>query len=270
MNSKSCRSRWMLAAACMALPAGGFAAGFAAGISPSKFELRARPGQVLRDTLTIFNPADAGADYQFRTADWQLNDTSSAEFFEDELLEGSCRPWVRLERRAVRIGPGLQKNYRFEVHVPEEAEPGLCRFAILIEPAEAYQVNVDGGMSVPIVGRYAVVTYVTIGDAAADIEYLGMGTHAANGERLPTLKLRNQGDTYDRAFGRVTATDGEGRRIGLVPSSFPVLPGRSEEIRLQREAAPGESSAEPLAYPLTLEGRIEIGGGSIEIDELFE
>jgi len=270
MNSKSCRSRWLLGAACMALPMGGFAAGFAAGISPSKFELRARPGQVLRDTLTIFNTADAGADFQFRTADWRLDETSSVEFFDDMLLEGSCRPWVRLERKTVRIESGLQKKYRFEVHVPEDAEPGLCRFAILIEPAETYQVNVDGAMSIPIVGRYAVVTYVTIGDAAADIEYFGMGAHAANGGRLPTLKLRNQGATYDRAFGRVTATDGEGRRIGLVPSSFPVLPGRSEEIPLQREAAVDESSAEPLAYPLTIKGRIEIGGDTIEIDELFE
>jgi hypothetical protein len=270
MNSKFCRNGWLLAAACMALPASGLAAGFTAGISPSKFELNARPGQTLRDTVTIFNPAETSADFQFRTADWQLNETSSVEFFEDALLEGSCRPWVRLERKAVRIEAGARRNYRFEVHVPENAEPGLCRFALLIEPAEPDQVMVDGALSMPIVGRYAVVTYVTIGDAAAEVELLGIGAHVADGERLPSLRLRNQGNTYDRAFGRVIGTDSEGRRITLTPSSFPILPGRSEEIQLQREAALDERTAEPLAYPLTLEGRIEIGDGTIEIDEVFE
>ena len=269
MNSKSSLRYLLIAFACAVLPTRGFA-GFAAGISPSKFELSARPGQVLRDTLTIYNTADTGVDFQLRTADWRLNETSNVEFFDDTLLEGSCRPWVRLERRTVRIGPGLQKNYRFEVHVPEDAEPGLCRFAILIEPAEAYQVNLDNNMSVPIVGRYAVVTYVTIGDAAADIEYLGMGAHVVEGERLPTLKLHNRGSTFDRAFGRLRAIDREGRRIGLVPSTFPILPGRSEEIPLHREAEPGDSSSGPLVYPLTLEGRIEIGDGTLEIDETFD
>ncbi len=270
MNSKSCRNVWLLGVLFAALPASGFAAGFTVGISPSKFELRARPGQTLRDTVTIFNPAESGADLQFRTADWQLTETSSVQFFDDALLDGSCRPWVRLERKAVRIESAARRNYRFEVHVPEEAEPGLCRFAILVEPAERDQVNVDGVISMPIVGRYAIVVYVTIGDATADIEYLGMGTHMASGERLPTLRLQNNGTTYDRAFGRIIGTDSEGRRIALTPSSFPVLPGRSEEIQLQRESSANEASTGPLAYPLAITGRIEIGGDAIEIDELFE
>jgi fimbrial chaperone protein len=271
MNSRFCRKVWLLAVLFAALPECVFAAGFSAGISPSKFELRARPGQILRDTVTIFNPAESSTDFQFRTTDWELTDTSSVQFFEDVLLDGSCRPWVRLERKAVRIESAARRNYRFEVHIPEKAEPGLCRFAILIEPAERAQANADGIISMPIVGRFAVIVYVTIGDATADIEYLGMGRHMSNSERLPTLRLQNNGTTYDRAFGRLIGTDSEGQRIALTPSSFPVLPGRIEEIRLQREsAANAASTTAPLEYPLAITGRIEIGGDTIEIDELFE
>jgi hypothetical protein len=249
----------------------GFAAGFAAGISPSKFELRASPGEVLRDTVTIMNPAGEPADYQLRTADWHLNDASGVEFVEDALAEGSCRPWVRLERRTIQVRPGEQKAYRFEVHVPEDALPGLCRFAILIEPAEAFRAQLgDSGVSFPVVGRFAVITYVTIGDARATIEYLGLGAMLVNEQPLPTLKLRNVGNTYDRAFGQVIATDSGDQRVALIPSNFPVLPGRTEEIVLAPETGPDGRSQVRFTYPLTLSGRIEIGGETLRIEETFE
>src|SRR5262245_65971047 len=82
-----------------ASPSGAWSAGFAAGLSPSKFELRAKPGEVVRDTVTILNPGNAPADYLLRTADWGLNDASGIEFVEDAFADGSCRPWVRLERK---------------------------------------------------------------------------------------------------------------------------------------------------------------------------
>jgi hypothetical protein len=251
------------------LPA--FAAGFAAGISPSKFELRASPGDIVRDTITILNPADEPGDYLLRTADWRLNDASGIEFIEDTLAEGSCRPWVKLERRTLQVRAGGQRTYRFEVHVPEDALPGLCRFAILIEPAEPVRAELgDSGVSFPIVGRFAVITYVTIGDAQATIEYLGMGATLVKEQALPTLTLRNVGNTYDRAFGQVTATDREDQRVALIPSDFPVLPGRTESILLSPEMQPDRPSDVRFSYPLTLEGRIEIGGETIRIEETFD
>jgi hypothetical protein len=182
------------------LPAVGFTAGFAAGVSPSKFELAAKPGEVLRDTVTIFNPTNEAAEFQLSTAEWRLNDASGVEFIEDQLVDGSCRPWVRLERKTVQVRAGEQKNYRFEVHVPADAAPGLCRFAILIQPSAAAEVRMaNDQISLPIVGRYAVITYVTIGDAQAAIEYLGMGAALVREQRLPTLRLQNTGNNYDRS-----------------------------------------------------------------------
>lgn len=261
---------WLLALALLPPTAG--AASFGAGISPSKFELRAEPGEVLRDTVTIMNAGDEAADYQFRTVDWQLNDTSNVEFIEGDLVPGSCRPWVRLERKVVRIRPGGQKKYRFEVHVPADAAPGLCRFAILIEPGQEVMARLggDGDIAFPVVGRYAVITYVTIGAARADIDYLGIGERRIGEQRVPALKLYNAGQTYDRAFGEVTATDPSGRRTLLVASTFPVLPGRREEIALAPENPPDGSPVAPLVYPLELKGKVEIAGRTIRIDTRVE
>jgi len=272
MKSKSSRSR--IAAicafgACLGVSGATLAAGFGAGISPTKFELRARPGATLRDTVTILNVNDAPAEFALRTADWRLNDTQGVEYFEETLLDGSCRPWVRLERRSLRIQPGGQKRYRFEVHVPDDAPEGLCKFAILIEPGESEMAAIGENQEIrfPVVGRYAVTVYVTIGDAQPDIEFLGLGERQVGRLHLPTLELRNDGNTYDRAFGQVTATDAGGKRHRLVASSFPVLPGRTEGILLALEADPGQAGAVDLEYPLQLNGRIEIGGQTIKIDE---
>jgi hypothetical protein len=272
MNSRSFLNL-SAAAALLATGSLAHAAGFSAGISPSKFELRARAGQTLRDTISIMNPAEDAEDYQFRTADWRLSDSGSVEFIEDELLDGSCRPWVKLERKALRINPGAQRNYRFEIHVPEDAPTGLCRFAILVEPAEAFNTTVGSGESainVPIVGRYAIVTYVTIGDAAAEIELVGIGTQNVSGQRLPAVTLRNTGNTYDRAFGNLTSTDFRGERVRLVPSSFPVLPGRTESLPMVPDVGPTEVGTVSLTYPLRLIGEIEIGGNVIPIDAVLE
>jgi hypothetical protein len=271
MKSSRCFSRCVsiVAAAVFSSPA--FGAGFAAGISPSKFELSASPGEVVRDTLTIMNPAREPADYLLRTADWQLNDESGIEFIEDTLATGSCRPWVKLERRTIQVRAGEQRTYRFEVHVPEDAQPGLCRFAILIEPAEPALAELrDTGVSFPVVGRFAVITYVTIGDAQAEIEYLGLGSTLIKEQALPTLKLRNIGNTYDRAFGQVTATDSANQRVTLIPSDFPLLPGRTESIVLSPETRAERPSDVRFSYPLTLDGRIEVGDQTIRIEATFD
>jgi P pilus assembly chaperone PapD len=272
MKSKSCPSRrWPALACLLLLPTTGLAAGgFAAGISPSKFELKAKPGQVLRDTVTILNPAAQTAEFQVRTADWRLSAGGGVEFLEDQLPEDSCRPWVRLERKTVQIRAQGQKKYRFEVHVPEGAAPGLCRFAIFIEPSEAEVARMaDGRISLPVVGRYAVITYVAIGDAAAQVTYLGATAVFDRDRRLPALKLKNTGNNYDRAFGQIMATDSRGERFALIPSSFPLLPGRTDAIRLTPESRDSGPGTAELAYPLTLKGRIEIGGETIRVDEVL-
>ena len=260
-----------LALAICAQPATG--QGFSAGIAPSKFELRAKPGAVIRDTVLIMNASDKSAGYSLRTADWFVTDTQGLEYIEDRLADGSCRPWVKLERRTLNIAPGNQKRYRFEIHVPEDATAGLCKFALLIEPADTAMASTGGDQPIrfPVVGRYAVIVYVAVGDAQARVEYTGLGRGEMRGDPLPTLRLRNTGTTYDRVFGRITATDANGERHVLIPSNFPVLPNRSEEILLIPEASDDRQANQvSMKFPLQLKGSFEIGGQRFTVDERFD
>ncbi len=243
------------------------AAPFSAGISPPRFEFKAKPGQVIRDTLVILNAGEQFADYKFHTADWELNANSGVTYLEDTMSANSCRPWVKLEREVVRIRAGGQKKYRFEVHIPEDAEKGLCTFGIIIEPGDKNTAKAGENIKFPVVGRYAVIVYITVGKAKAEIQLLGVTIKRENNLILPALTLKNSGDTLGRPYGIIEATNPDGEKHTLIISDYPVLPGRTETLSLHPDYKNSNKKVK-LIYPLKLKGKIEFQNGSgISIDE---
>src|SRR5580658_9210663 len=144
--------------------------GFAALISPPRFELAAKPGKTLRGVIEVSNRSTAPGHYLIHTADWTLSPDFSVNFH-DDLQAGSCRPWVAIERPEVVVPGGGTLRYRFEVSVPANAEAGECRFAVMIEGAEP-SIARSKGLDVPVTGRIGVIVYVNIGDGAHEIEVL--------------------------------------------------------------------------------------------------
>src|SRR5262245_39350730 len=112
------------------------AQGFAALISPPRFEVTAKPGATLRQVLEVSNRAAAPAHYRIHTADFELT-AQYGVTFHDELQPNSCRPWVALERPDVTLPGGGTIRFRFEIAVPKDAPPGECRFGILVEGADS-------------------------------------------------------------------------------------------------------------------------------------
>jgi len=151
-----------------ALPASLHAQGFAALVSPPRFELASKPGKTLRSVIEISNRSTTPGRYLVHTADWELSSDFSVTFH-DDLRPDSCRPWVAIERPEIVVpGAGTQR-YRFEVTVPADAAPGECRFAVMIEGADP-SIARSKGLDVPVTGRIGVIVYVIIGDGAPDLE----------------------------------------------------------------------------------------------------
>src|SRR5271155_1757552 len=134
------------------------AQGFAALVSPPRFELVTKPGKTLRDVIEISNRSTAPGRYVIHTADWSLSQDFSVTF-QDDLQPGSCRPWVALERPNVEILGGGTMRYRFEVAVPADAPAGECRFAVMIE-GDQPSIARSGGLNVPVTGRIGVIVYL--------------------------------------------------------------------------------------------------------------
>jgi hypothetical protein len=241
------------------------AQGFAALVSPPRFELRAKPGDRVRDVIEITNAGGQAARYRVRSADWTLDDNATVKF-DDVLRPGSCRPWVAIERREINVSPGGKYRYRFEVGVPADAPTGECRFALLIE-GDDQNVDAGGGLNFPVSGRLGIIVYVTIGDADAKLDIVGTRIGNVGGEELPIVMVANTGNAHGRLTGFLSGTDAAGRKLEFTPSTLPILPGETRAIPLSIYREKDESAQ--ATYPVTISGKLEWSGKSMPFEKRF-
>jgi len=242
------------------------AQGFAALVSPPRFELATKPGKTLRSVIEVSNRSTAPGRYVIHTADWDLSPDFSVTFH-DDLQPDSCRPWVALERPDVVVPGGGTLRYRFEVTVPADAEAGECRFAVMIEGADP-SIARSKGLEVPVTGRIGVIVYVNIGGAAPDLEVLGPMIATLNGKQVPALRVHNSGSAHGRMSGFLTGTDAKGIAYDFTPSDFPILPHEEREVFLTPSMATDEHPT--LTFPVTVKGTLEWGEHRTEFNQRFE
>jgi fimbrial chaperone protein len=237
---------------------------FAAYVIPARFELTSRPGNIVKEVLEIGNDDIRGADYSVKTADWILKDDAGVDFNTEALAPDSCRPWVRLERLNVRVPGKGKRRYRFEVHVPADAKPGLCRFAVMLEATDASVPAQIGNIQLPILGRIGVIVYLRIGDAKPALNLEGIETRMVNGRVTPVALFRNTGNAHARPEGILSGIDAKGSSLDFSVSPLPVLPGELRAIPLwvQGEAA----KVGTLNFPLKLSGVLEWEGGKAKVE----
>ncbi|MDY6792550.1 MAG: hypothetical protein SWH54_14915 [Thermodesulfobacteriota bacterium] len=258
----------------LAMPCKTKGATFAVRISPPNFELKGKPGDVLREVITIENADTAPGIYQVRTADWELNQQGGVVIHpaEKPLTAASCRPWTRIERRTFKLLPKRIKRYRFEVHIPADAQDGERRFAVVISPAPETIDNMKfGNFNVPVAGAIAVVVYVTVGKAKPELEFKGVVKKKTDGKTSLIVDLHNWGNAHARPSGSVIAKDAGGKKAELLLSPFPILPKETRGIRLfADQEISGIEDIEELTFPLYLKGLIEWEGGTYKVDTMIE
>jgi hypothetical protein len=238
---------------------------FAAVVSPPRFELAAKAGTQLRQVIEVTNRSPAPTRYRFHTVDFVLGPDYGLTFH-DELLPGSCRPWVAIERPLVTLPGGGTIRYRFEVQVPPDTPAGECRFAVMIEAAEP-SVTKTGSVQLPIVGRIGVIVYVTVGDAAPRIEIFGPEVVTQNGQRVPALRVHNNGNAHTRMSGFLTGKDASGRTYDFAPSDLPILPGDVRSVVFTPSTP--DNPTPTLTFPVSLKGTLEWSDQKTDLDESF-
>ena len=240
--------------------------GFAALVSPPRFELSTQPGKTVRSVIEVSNRSTAPARYLIHTADWTFSPEFSVTFL-DDLQPGSCRPWVAIERPEVTVPGGGTMRYRFEVNVPADAPPGECRFAVMIEGAEP-SISRSKGLDMPITGRIGVIIYLVIADGAPMLAVSGPKIATLNGQRIPALIVHNSGTAHGRMTGFLTGKDAKGISYDFTPADFPILPHEQREVFLTPSTAADDHPT--LTFPLTVKGTLEWGKHRTELNQLFE
>ena len=265
MNTRlACRAVAALLFALCGVPIDVLAQGFAAMVSPPRFELTVKPGETTRQIVEITNADARPAIYRLHTADWTF-DAKAAVTLTEALTPGSCRPWVSIERREIIVPAGGRYRYRFEVTPPADAA-GECRFALVLEGGgEA----VDAGLNikVPISGQIGVIVYATIAGATPELEIVSTDVGLQDGRKLPMLHVRNSGNAHGRLAGFLSGTDANGKSLEFMPAGLPILPGETRAIALG--VAGDDANAVDIAYPITIRGTLEWGGRSTPLDVRF-
>ena len=233
-------------------------------VSPPRFELTGKPGETQRQVIEITNADARAANYRLRTSDWTLGADAIVKL-SDALVDGSCRPWVAIERREITVAAGGRYRYRFEITPPPGAT-GECSFALVLEGG-GEEVQAGKNISIPVNGRIAVIVYVSLGDAAPKLDVVRTAVAQREGRQVPLLYVRNTGNAHGRLEGFLEGTDASGRRIEFTPAGLPILPGETREIALN-VAGEGESR-QAVAFPIAIRGTLEWNGRSTPFEGNF-
>lgn len=259
------RLGWACALAALLAAPAAWAQGFAAYITPPRFELEVAPGNSLRQVLEIQHVGQQKGNYRIYTNDWTL-DASNAVTFSDELAPDSCRPWVAIERREIGIDPGARYRYRFEITPPPGTAPRECRFALMVEGLEP--ARVQGSFNFPVGGRVGVIVYAAIGGAAPQLEIVATRVGMVNGKPTALLDVRNQGNAHGRVEGFVNGTDATGGKFEMSPSDLPILPGETRAVVLAPVVEDGKTAPD-VRFPLVVKGNLEWGKNRLPLDASF-
>ncbi len=273
------------AVAAVTAPAG--AQLFAVSASPPRFELTADPGQTVRSVVELENAADIAAVYSVATADWTLAADGGVAFSE-ALTPGSCRSWVALEARSIRVPPRSRYRFRFEVTPPAGTPPAECRFAVLFAGTEQ-SVKPTHGSAVSVVGQIGVITYAEVGAVAPQVDVINNDVAKIAGVLTPVLTVHNAGTAHGRLSGLLRGVDANGVRRIFTPSPLPILPGETRTLSLDLDETPAggtrtqlnadrpEAPAKPMgevrpaaiAFPLTIKGTLRDGARAFSFTGTF-
>jgi fimbrial chaperone protein len=245
------------------------AAPFEVAIAPSRFELQGRNTQRLGQNLEIHNIGNEATEIAVRTIDWSYSEEGNVSYH-DDLQPGSCRPWVTLERRTMKVAARTKVNFRFQVDVPLDAKRGECRFMLAVEGVEpAYKAIIEGGgasMSLPVSGRIAVAVYVAVNGAQPKLQLRQVGMQDIRGTRTPVVTVTNAGDAVGRLEGAIEAKDAKGVAFELAPEGTPILPGQTRVLPLTSRLPNQPNIQHQPALPIKASGTLDWELGGFKID----
>lgn len=248
------------------------AAPFEIGATPTRFILTGKSSARIGQTLTVFNLGTAPTELALRTLDWTFTEAGNVTYH-DELLPNSCRTWVTLERKTLKIGARDKRAFRFQIEVPADAPRGECRFMVALEGVEpATKALLESGgsnLSLPVSGRIAIAVYIAINGAEPKLEMKQVTTEDIQGKRTPVITVSNSGDAHARLDGGLSAVDAQKNEFELLPDSSPILPGQTRSIRLLPKAEDGKAVAN-MVFPVVSKGSIDWEKGTFKVAAEFK
>jgi hypothetical protein len=207
--------------------------GSSIAISPLTFEITANPGDVITNTVRIFNGSSDPVTVLIHVEDFApTGETGQAVIEKAESTNYSIATWTSVDEQEKVIDPGIAGLVNFTIRVPLNAEPGGHYGAITAEVRGA----APGGGGSAIAQKVAALLLLSVaGDVQENLELVDFrgpsGPVLNAGAITLTSRFENKGTVHLKPRGFVTITDMFGKEVAQVAlDQRNVLPGTKRVI----------------------------------------
>ncbi|MFA5413205.1 MAG: hypothetical protein WC348_01550 [Patescibacteria group bacterium] len=191
---------------------------FAITVSPPIIEFDARPGDVIVDTIKLYNETTEaqtlnGAVQTFKA----LNETGAPSFLPPE-QSTDLATWLKLDESAVTLKADERKDILFSINVPVDAEPGGHYAGILWTPAGTTTLE---GSGVGITVKTGTLILVRVaGDITETGRLISFTADKTSYNYLPanfSVRFENLGNVHLKPVGTIEISNLLGRKVTSLP-----------------------------------------------------
>ncbi|WP_105317527.1 hypothetical protein [Thermus tenuipuniceus] len=198
------------------------------GVEPPVLLKEAKPGEILTQTLLVYNVGTRPVRVRASLGDWTYDPMGKIQFLPAGSLRESASPWVTFSPAEFLLEPKQSRPLTYTLTVPKEATPGTHWSILFLESEDP---NPPPGVPLATFRvRMAHVFYVNIGPLTTGGRITGIVPNPPKNPREPyrfALQYQNTGNTAQKLFGRFEVRDASGRKVAEVEvEEVVVLPGQ--------------------------------------------
>ena len=113
--------------------------GFSLGISPVRWEAEGKPGDTLRNVVTLTSGTRTSQKVDISAGYWTLIEAGAPVFESHGTMPNSAASWVRCHPQEDTEYPRQRKTVRISIQIPDETPSGSYLVALFFQPPEAEQ-----------------------------------------------------------------------------------------------------------------------------------
>ncbi|WP_234553608.1 DUF916 domain-containing protein [Thermus caliditerrae] len=198
------------------------------GVEPPVLLKEAKPGEVLTQTLTVYNVGTRPVRVRVSLGDWTYDPMGKIQFLPTGSLKESASPWATFSPAEFLLEPKQSRPLTYTLSIPKGATPGTHWGILFLESEDP---NPPPGVPLATFRvRMAHVFYVNLPPLTTSGRITGIVPSPPKEAQEPyrfAIQYQNTGNTAQKLSGRFEVRDASGRKAAEVEvEEVVVLPGQ--------------------------------------------
>lgn len=219
-------------------------------ISPVIFDLDMKPGDTLKERVTVVNNSNSSVDIITEVADFTYDKTGEMKFIEeneDNPSVSSVKKWLSYPEKEFTIEGNKTKDIFFDINVPQNGDPG-AHYGVIF-----FRSKPQGGGTIGISARVGALVLVTLpGNTkkTGTVSNFIVGNMGEGNKFTPqnffetgpvnfSFQVLNTGNVHFKPEGYITIKDMWGNKVAEVaPQDTRAFPGTPRTYVQKSDVSP--------------------------------